>query len=547
MVKNPIYVCRECGYVLPKELSELIENKVQVYCEMCGTPFALAGVDFKETTNRYPRKPAHTYPKYGISQGDKTALKRAIKTLNKFSFLPILIFSGIVLGMTSLVFLNPGNWINDLFNHLLISISGILIVIYDLTYISPKVEKEKYDEIVVDAFCYGILGSIIFGTGVILIIKGILIIIYVSINPESKDHKVYNFGIKLKNSLNNFSAKAGFIVILLALWGIINGDIDLYYLTQGLEFIQSNLTFLDAWLIPIILSAIVFTFFLVPVILLIIDAKKKKKIKEKISFTFGDSIRVFILGAICTAFFGSGIFILLKGILIFFLFAGKPIDINKKVQVEIPEEQYPPRPIISSSEEDQIPRESEQEEKKPLLNIVEKHTEDQVPRVPELKEEKEVLIIKEKQIEPEKEKAEEFIPEIEEHEDKEEKEDVKLKLHDSLLPVKSEKDKKLVKDYFTKIFNLLSKDLRKQIMELKIPKKEKKALLQELAFLTEEEQVKYIEAVSNLYKEIPRKLIERIKKLPNVKAQHYDKIVEQLKYMDIQERLEFIQFLEENA
>ncbi|MCK4779961.1 MAG: hypothetical protein KAT57_07235, partial [Candidatus Lokiarchaeota archaeon] len=135
--------------------------------------------------------------------------------------------------------------------------------------------------------------------------------------------------------------------------------------------------------------------------------------------------------------------------------------------------------------------------------------------------------------------------------DKEEKEkreeEFKLKLHDSLLPVKNEKDKKLVKEYFSKIFAVLSKDLRKQIIDLKISKKEKKELLEELAFLTKEEQVKYIEAIVNLYKEIPKRLIARIRKLSNVRPKHYDRILEQLKYMDYEEQIKFVRFLEENA
>ena len=117
----------------------------------------------------------------------------------------------------------------------------------------------------------------------------------------------------------------------------------------------------------------------------------------------------------------------------------------------------------------------------------------------------------------------------------------------SLLPVKNEKDKKLVKEYFSKIFALISKDLRKEIKDLKIPKKERQEILQELAFLSKEEQAKYIMALANLYKEIPKKLIERIKNLPNVKPQHYGKIGEQLKYMDSEEQVKFVQFLEKYA
>ena len=82
---------------------------------------------------------------------------------------------------------------------------------------------------------------------------------------------------------------------------------------------------------------------------------------------------------------------------------------------------------------------------------------------------------------------------------------------------------------------------------MKISKKEKKQLLEELAFLTKEEQIKYINAIINLYQEIPKKLIQRIRKLPNVKPNHYDKIIDQLKHMDSEEQIKFVEFLEENA
>ena len=125
--------------------------------------------------------------------------------------------------------------------------------------------------------------------------------------------------------------------------------------------------------------------------------------------------------------------------------------------------------------------------------------------------------------------------------------EVELKLHESLLPVKDEKDKKLVREYFSKIFSVLSKDLRKQIKDLNIPKEERKELLKELAFLNKQEQEKYIKTIVELYKELPLKLIERIRKLPNIKPQYYDKIIEQLKFMDDEEQLEFVHFLEKNA
>ena len=71
--------------------------------------------------------------------------------------------------------------------------------------------------------------------------------------------------------------------------------------------------------------------------------------------------------------------------------------------------------------------------------------------------------------------------------------------------------------------------------------------MEELAFLNKEEQVKYVVALIDLYKEIPKKLIERIRKLPNVKPQYINNLVDQLKFMDAQEQINFVQFLEENA
>lgn len=550
MVKK-LYVCRECSYVFPEELAALIENKVQVFCEMCGTPFTLAGVEFKRAPDRFQEKPISPYSKYRFSKKEKSSLSEAIKTLNKLSSIPLIIFSGIVLGLSFTTYYRSaigGNWINNLFVHLLIGFSGILLIIYDLNYISPKIKEEKYNEIALDSFCYGILGCIIFGTGVILLIKGILILIYVAFYSEKSEHKIYDFGIKLKNSINHFSAKAGFVIIFLVIWSILVGTLDISSITNGFYFIQGLLVSLDDWLQLVIIIAIVAVFCLFPVVLLLVDLKWKKKIHNKRLFTFGDAVRVFILGVICSTFFGIGIFILLKGILIFFLFIGKPIDISTT--------------IVIGKEEEEKKREIE-----PVYKVPDKIQEEMIEeQILGLKKPEEEIIQKELKIDQAEEKKEsvEITPPKTVKETKEEKADIKslkdepiekrieektteLKLHESLLPVKDEKDKKIVKEYFSKIFNVLSKDLREQIIALEIPKKDKNELLKELAFLTAEEQAKYIESIGIMYREIPKKLIQRIKNLPNVKPQHYDKIVEQLKFMNNDEQIEFVQFLEDNA
>jgi DNA-directed RNA polymerase subunit RPC12/RpoP len=42
------YICSECGNIFNEELSELIENNVQVFCEKCGAPFTLEKTKFTE-------------------------------------------------------------------------------------------------------------------------------------------------------------------------------------------------------------------------------------------------------------------------------------------------------------------------------------------------------------------------------------------------------------------------------------------------------------------------------------------------------------------
>jgi len=542
MVKEKLYICRGCGYVFPKELSELIENKVQVYCEMCGTPFSLEGIEFKQPTVRYPKKTSPKYSTYVITEESKSKLNKAIKKLDKFTYIPILIFAGISFGLLFLIFFYSDNWINFLVSQLSLGICGLLIAIYDINYISAKIDNEQYDEILLDAFCFGILGCIIYGVGVLLLIKGILIIIYRILNPKQKTHKVYNFGVNLKNSLNEFSAKAGIVIAFVVLFRFSINDFDAKFIVSGIDFISQRISTLDQWLIFTIISVILAGFCLIPIIILIIDARRRRKIREKQPLSFRDAISTFILGIIGTIFFALGIFILLKGILMFFLVAARPSDFPK---------------VEETIEEKKIEF-TEYEKEEPIEKVIpqkiEVTTKKEEPEV--YKEIPERIVVEDGKIEEEKEE----IPELEEEVEIQEKlgeskpvveniesEKMELRLHDSLLPVKDEKDKKIVKEYFSKIFALISKDIRKQIKGLKIPKKEKKDILQELAFLTEEEQGKYIGALAELYKELPRKLIERIRKLPNVEPRYYDRIIEQLKYMDAEERINFIQFLEKNA
>ena len=50
----------------------------------------------------------------------------------------------------------------------------------------------------------------------------------------------------------------------------------------------------------------------------------------------------------------------------------------------------------------------------------------------------------------------------------------------------------LVKRYFSRIFNTLSKEVREDLLELELDKEELKEIKKELAFLLEEKQIEYL-------------------------------------------------------
>ncbi|MFX1316061.1 MAG: hypothetical protein ACFE9T_09380 [Promethearchaeota archaeon] len=526
-MSKKLYVCRECGYVFPEQLSHLIEQNIQVYCESCGSPFILEGVKFKPAPVPYRKKPV---PPYSISKKESSTLNKIIQFLDRIAFIPVFIFTIISFSLVFGMVLDPDNWFDIFFRRTIQGVIGLFILIYDRAYISPKVKEKNFNIIFIDALCWGILGCVLFGTGVIILIKGVFIMIYVITNRENKDYKVYDYGLFIKNSLNYFSAKAGFLIILLGIFGVYLGGIHLN--KNDFKVIKIPHPFNIEIPVPLFIMTILL---IISFIAIIIDSKAKQKTKEKDEFKIQNGIVVIVRGIFGTLFFAAGIFILLKGILLVILSFGKPTEIKEVIPEEEKPVYYPPsyRPIEDLKKA--IPEEKEVEIEKPSEPTI-----TPTEKLPlEIEQQKDV---KEELERFEKEDKKKFKKEKERKE-----EEYELKLHESLLPVKDEKDKKLVKQYFSKIFTVLSKDLRQQIIDLKIPKKEKSELLEELTFLTKEEQVKYIEAIVNLYKEIPKKLIERIRKLPNIKPKHYDKIVEQLKYMDAEEQIRFIQFLEEHA
>jgi len=81
---------------------------------------------------------------------------------------------------------------------------------------------------------------------------------------------------------------------------------------------------------------------------------------------------------------------------------------------------------------------------------------------------------------------------------------------------------------------------------LNIPEKDKKEILKEFVYLTEEEQEKYLNELFELNREISEKLILRVKKL-NLKPEYLNQIIEQLRYMPVGEQEIYLKFLEEKT
>ncbi|MFW9998821.1 MAG: hypothetical protein ACFE9Q_04440 [Candidatus Hodarchaeota archaeon] len=534
---SSVYVCRECGYTFPAELSQLIESNVQVYCERCGSPFILEGVKFKPAPTPYIRKKKLDHI---ISEKKSSKLENFIQFLNKISSIPLFIFTCVSFGLIAEIAVNWDLIGIILFERISQGMISLILLIFDRNYIAKKVKEKKFNDIFLDSFCWGILGCILYGLGVIILIKGIFIIIYVISDSKNKDLKPFDFGLYAKNSLNYISTKAGFLIILFGIYTIYSDQIYIAKYWDAILDLPFNIE------IPTTLL-FYFGFFLVTLAILIIDSRIKAEIAEKKKLEFSDSLKFFFLGIFGLFFYAAGIFILLKGILIFFLCFRKPTEQIQKIPTVTKPAYYAPIPPIPPTPPTPSYKKIEPSE---MVALEEKEIEIKTIEPP-IK----TQVADEEKIRKEPEKVEEVIVKefeeipliVDEEERAKRKLEYELKLHESLLPVKDDKDKKLVREYFSKIFSVLSKDLRKQIKDLKISKEEKRELLAELAFLTKEEQVKYIDAIASLYREIPKKLINRIRKLPNVKPEHYDKIVEQLKFMDVEEQIKFVQFLEENT
>ncbi len=61
---------------------------------------------------------------------------------------------------------------------------------------------------------------------------------------------------------------------------------------------------------------------------------------------------------------------------------------------------------------------------------------------------------------------------------------------------------KVVKKYFSRIFTVLTKDIREKLMNLNVSVKKRKMIKKELAFLSKEKQKEYLDELYRIYNRI---------------------------------------------
>jgi hypothetical protein len=67
---------------------------------------------------------------------------------------------------------------------------------------------------------------------------------------------------------------------------------------------------------------------------------------------------------------------------------------------------------------------------------------------------------------------------------------------------KNFEENKVVKKYFSRIFTVLSKDIREKLMNLNVSEKKRKKIKKELVFLSKEKQKEYLDELYRIYNRI---------------------------------------------
>ena len=246
-----------------------------------------------------------------MDKGSLENINKFIYFVDKISYIPALSVSIIFFVFYLEILVNPFDWLNLSSTYLLGAIIGFSIYSYDKNRISTKIHNEEYDHIILDAFCWGIIGCLFHGTGILILIKSLAIIYYKhgEITLSNKDvikRRDLNIEINLYNSINTLASLAGFVIILLVFYnlGIIS------FITIITQVATGNLqTLFDPF----------FIFLITATMILLFDYGSDEFFKINSNYNSKAGTKDLIKGVIGCCFYGAGIFILFRGIIIVFL------------------------------------------------------------------------------------------------------------------------------------------------------------------------------------------------------------------------------------
>jgi len=235
-------------------------------------------------------------------------VEKYIHFLDKISYIPALCVSIIFFIFFLEILVNPFNWIFLSSTYLLGSIIGFLLYIYDKNHISPKIQNEQFNQVILDSLCWGIIGCIFHGTGIFILIKGLLILFYnidedfLNSNDKKKDNRL-NFRLKLYSSLNSISSLAGLVIILLVFYNL--GISVMLNVFEQLVIGNFQVLF-EPFYICLIISVIVLLF----------DHSNDEFFKATLDPNPKIGAKDLIKGIIGCSFYAASIFILFRGIIL---------------------------------------------------------------------------------------------------------------------------------------------------------------------------------------------------------------------------------------
>ncbi|MFW9785499.1 MAG: hypothetical protein ACFFFB_24670 [Candidatus Heimdallarchaeota archaeon] len=242
---------------------------------------------------------------------DKNQLNKIINLiqfLDKISYIPALSVSIIFFLIFLEIITVPLDWIYLISNFLLGAIISFLIYSYDRNYISKKIKNEEYDQVILDGICWGIIGCLFYGIGVIIFIKGILVIYYnyneFIIRKSSEiGSKHTQIDYKIYNSISSVSRLAGIVIVLLVFY---NFGLEILLLAFN-QLIFGNLQVIFE---PFFLGLISLVF------ILLFEYTKDEILKFNQLSNSKEGAKDIIKGIIGCWFYAAGIFILLRGIVL---------------------------------------------------------------------------------------------------------------------------------------------------------------------------------------------------------------------------------------